>query len=73
MLPISIADSILYIRTHLDAHIRTDIIHPCDIIEDVAVAFGFNNVKMTFPQTNTVANQVIRASSYTASTVVTTA
>ncbi len=36
----------------------TDILHPCDIIEDVAIAFGFNNIKMTFPNTNCIAHEV---------------
>ncbi|GAA5891773.1 hypothetical protein JCM6882_006202 [Rhodosporidiobolus microsporus] len=34
---------------------RPDILHECDIMEDVAVAYGFDNLKKTFPQTNTVA------------------
>lgn len=33
---------------------RPDILHECDLIEDVAVAYGFNNIKKTFPSTNTV-------------------
>lgn len=36
-----------------------DVIHPCDIVEDAAIAYGFNNVKMTFPKTNCIARQVI--------------
>lgn len=34
---------------------RPDILHECDIMEDVAVAFGFDNLPKTFPATNTVA------------------
>lgn len=34
---------------------RPDILHECDIMEDVAVAYGFNNLKRTFPSTSTVA------------------
>lgn len=34
---------------------RPDILHECDIMEDVAVAYGFDNLKKTFPNTNTVA------------------
>ena len=34
---------------------RPDILHECDIMEDVAIAYGFDNLKRTFPQTNTVA------------------
>ncbi|XP_028650240.1 phenylalanine--tRNA ligase beta subunit [Erpetoichthys calabaricus] len=36
---------------------RPDIIHACDIVEDAAIAFGFNNIKRTIPTTYTVANQ----------------
>ena len=36
----------------------SDILHPCDVAEDMAIAYGFNNVQMTFPKTNTVAKQV---------------
>ena len=28
---------------------RSDILHACDIMEDVAIAFGFNNVERTLP------------------------
>lgn len=34
---------------------RPDIIHECDIMEDAAIAFGFNNLPKTFPGSNTVA------------------
>ncbi|KAK4048228.1 phenylalanine--tRNA ligase subunit beta [Microbotryomycetes sp. JL201] len=34
---------------------RPDILHECDIMEDAAVAYGFNNLKRVFPATNTVA------------------
>ncbi|XP_056631917.1 phenylalanine--tRNA ligase beta subunit [Diorhabda sublineata] len=36
---------------------RHDILHPCDIYEDVAIAYGYNNIKRTFPKTNTVGQQ----------------
>lgn len=29
---------------------RPDILHQCDIMEDAAVAYGFNNLEKTFPQ-----------------------
>lgn len=35
--------------------IRPDILHECDIMEDAAIAYGFNNLPDTFPSTNTVA------------------
>lgn len=34
---------------------RPDILHECDIMEDAAIAYGFNNLPHTFPATNTVA------------------
>ncbi|OAV88196.1 hypothetical protein PTTG_09257 [Puccinia triticina 1-1 BBBD Race 1] len=34
---------------------RPDILHECDLVEDVAIAYGFNNLTKTFPSTNTVA------------------
>jgi phenylalanyl-tRNA synthetase beta chain len=36
---------------------RHDVIHACDIYEDVAVAFGYNNIKKTYPETSTVGTQ----------------
>ncbi|XP_029302793.1 phenylalanine--tRNA ligase beta subunit [Cottoperca gobio] len=36
---------------------RSDVIHACDIMEDAAMAFGFNNIPYTTPRTYTVANQ----------------
>ena len=33
---------------------RPDILHECDLMEDAAVAHGFDNLPKTFPQTNTV-------------------
>lgn len=37
---------------------RTDVIHACDIIEDVAIAYGYDNIKQTIPQMYTVSSQV---------------
>lgn len=34
---------------------RPDILHPCDLVEDAAIAYGFDNLVKTFPTTNTVA------------------
>ena len=36
---------------------RSDILHPCDIMEDVGIAFGFDNIAKTVPKTNTVGKQ----------------
>nr|ODO02713.1 phenylalanine-tRNA ligase, beta subunit [Cryptococcus depauperatus CBS 7855] len=34
---------------------RPDILHECDIMEDAAIAYGFNNLPLSMPATNTVA------------------
>ncbi|KAF5363652.1 hypothetical protein D9756_000490 [Leucocoprinus leucothites] len=34
---------------------RPDILHECDIMEDAAIAYGFNNLPDVFPTTSTVA------------------
>lgn len=34
---------------------RHDILHECDIAEDVAIAFGFNRIVRQFPREHTVA------------------
>lgn len=36
---------------------RPDILHQCDIMEDVAIGYGYNNLKRTFPDSSyTIAN-----------------
>lgn len=37
---------------------RSDVIHSCDIMEDAAIAYGFNNIIRTTPRAYTVANQL---------------
>lgn len=37
---------------------RHDIIHACDIYEDVAIAYGYNNIVKSLPQTNTIGAQL---------------
>jgi len=34
---------------------RQDILHECDVAEDVALAYGYNNIVMRMPETHTVA------------------
>lgn len=36
---------------------RSDILHECDVVEDVAIAFGYNNLTNTVPKTVTVGHQ----------------
>ena len=33
---------------------RADILHPCDVIEDIGIGYGFNNIERVFPENNTV-------------------
>ncbi len=37
---------------------RHDVLHACDIYEDVAIAYGYNNLEKTVPKTMTVARQL---------------
>lgn len=37
---------------------RSDVLHACDIIEDVAIGFGFNNIVRTIPKTNCFSSEV---------------
>lgn len=37
---------------------RPDILHPCDIMEDVAIAYGYNNIPKTLPKTLTIGQQL---------------
>eukprot|EP00761_Pharyngomonas_kirbyi_P014487 gb/GECH01014517.1/.p1 GENE.gb/GECH01014517.1/~~gb/GECH01014517.1/.p1 ORF type:complete len:591 (+),score=151.28 gb/GECH01014517.1/:1-1773(+) len=37
--------------------IRSDILHECDIMEDVAIAYGYNNIVKTQPKSVTVGKQ----------------
>ncbi|KAK4523657.1 hypothetical protein GAYE_PCTG71G1553 [Galdieria yellowstonensis] len=48
----TIEDSMNTIRVQAPIH-RDDILHPCDIIEDLAVAYGYDNLPERFPCTVT--------------------
>jgi phenylalanyl-tRNA synthetase beta chain len=37
---------------------RTDVMHNCDIAEDIGIAYGYNNIPRDFPPTNTVGKQI---------------
>lgn len=37
---------------------RHDIIHACDIYEDVAIGYGYNNIKKTIPKTPSIGKEV---------------
>ncbi|GHP04514.1 hypothetical protein PPROV_000326800 [Pycnococcus provasolii] len=36
---------------------RSDVLHPCDVVEDVAIAYGYNNIKWVVPKTSTVGGE----------------
>ncbi len=33
---------------------RSDMLHACDVVEDIGIGFGFNNIARVYPSTNTV-------------------
>lgn len=37
---------------------RSDILHSCDIAEDIAIAHGINNIPAVYPSTSTIGGQV---------------
>lgn len=37
---------------------RSDVLHACDIAEDVGIAYGYNNIPKVFPPTNTIGKQI---------------
>eukprot|EP00298_Acanthocystis_sp_HF-20_P014611 c20841_g1_i2.p1 GENE.c20841_g1_i2~~c20841_g1_i2.p1 ORF type:complete len:642 (-),score=298.90 c20841_g1_i2:12-1937(-) len=45
-----------FLKVHIPIS-RSDILHSCDIVEDVAIAYGFNNVPTRFPNLSTNAKQ----------------
>jgi len=34
--------------------VRPDILHACDIVEEIGIGYGFNNIPMIYPQTDSV-------------------
>jgi phenylalanyl-tRNA synthetase beta chain len=37
--------------------VRSDILHECDIVEDIGIAYGYNNIPRELPPTNTIGKQ----------------
>jgi len=37
---------------------RADLLHECDVVEDIAIAYGFNNITEVIPHTNTVGKEL---------------
>ena len=38
---------------------RTDILHACDVMEDIAIAYGYNHIPKTIPPTPTIGSQLL--------------
>lgn len=36
---------------------RADILHPCDVAEDVAIAYGYNNIQRSLPKSATISGE----------------
>jgi phenylalanyl-tRNA synthetase beta chain len=43
---------------------RSDVLHACDIIEDVAIGFGYNNIVRTIPKTNCFSSEVSKCNEF---------
>ena len=37
---------------------RADLLHECDVVEDIAIAYGFSNITEVIPHTNTVGKEL---------------
>ena len=49
-----LSDQIIYVEIPF---FRSDILHQCDIAEDVAIAYGYNNIPLLYPEVNAIGNQ----------------
>ena len=38
---------------------RHDILHSCDIMEDVAISYGYNNIDRIYPEVVTIGHQLL--------------
>jgi len=43
---------------------RSDILHGCDVIEDLGIAYGYNNIETKFPATNCFSEEVFKNRSF---------
>jgi len=37
---------------------RSDVLHPCDVAEDVAIGYGYNNIKTSMPKSSTIGREL---------------
>lgn len=50
-----IGDGVIHVQAPIT---RSDVLHACDVMEDVAIAYGFNNLKKTNPGTITAGKEL---------------
>lgn len=53
LIPIESSDPATLVKFEVSP-IRADILHACDIAEEIGIGYGFNNIEMVYPPTNTV-------------------
>lgn len=51
--PIASSDKAKLVKFEVSP-VRPDILHACDIAEEIGIGYGFNNIPMVYPPTNTV-------------------
>ena len=53
LVPIKSQNAKTHVKFEVSA-VRPDILHACDIAEEIGIGYGFNNIPMIYPPTNTV-------------------
>lgn len=53
LVPVESSDSTKFVKYEVSP-VRPDILHACDIAEEIGIGYGFNNIPMVYPPTNTV-------------------
>ena len=53
IIPVQSSDPLTKVKFDVSA-VRPDILHACDIAEEIGIGYGFNNIPMIYPPTNTV-------------------
>ena len=51
--PVASSDPAKAVKYEVSA-LRPDILHACDVAEEIGIGYGFNNIPMVYPPTNTV-------------------
>lgn len=53
LIPKESSNAATHVKFEVNA-IRADILHACDIAEEIGIGYGFNNIPMVYPDTNTI-------------------